>query len=403
MGAAPASVGLTLTLVVAFLGLGIVQASRWNDERLAAHRSTATPRAPRSSLATPARRSRCTRSRRCAACSTVVRQSSRAELRLATQRWLDVRAACRRWAGASGSGATTSPPSRRAAAPKARRGYRVFDRNEPRRSTAARRRRRACRADGDDVIAIRYIEPLAGNAAALGVNALSIPAARAAIACGAVAPAGRRRRAGFRLTQRARRTTQTGVVVYQAIYDGGRRRPPTSAAPRPRGVVFVTPAMDDALRRRRSPGAALPERSASSTPIRWPPRRRLAGSAGLRSRARRRLLHVRPLVFAGRQLGPARLRARPATCPAAPTRSAWPVRRSSACCRAAMLGALLLTLTGRTRRIESAVRERTAALRRRGRRARDRRGRAARQRAALSQHPRQRADRRDLHRPRRPT
>ena len=43
----------------------------------------------------------------------------------------------------------------------------------------------------DDVVAIRQIEPLHGNAAALGVNALSMPAARAAIlARGRHRPAG---------------------------------------------------------------------------------------------------------------------------------------------------------------------------------------------------------------------
>ena len=49
-------------------------------------------------------------------------------------------------------------------------GYVVFDRDDG----------GARRADGE-VVALRYIEPMAGNQAALGVNALSIPAARAAI------------------------------------------------------------------------------------------------------------------------------------------------------------------------------------------------------------------------------
>jgi CHASE1-domain containing sensor protein len=48
--------------------------------------------------------------------------------------------------------------------------YRVFERDDG----VARR------ADGE-VVALRHIEPALGNTAALGVNVLSIPAARAAI------------------------------------------------------------------------------------------------------------------------------------------------------------------------------------------------------------------------------
>ena len=56
-------------------------------------------------------------------------------------------------------------------------------------------------------------------------------------------------------------------------------------------------------------------------------------------------------------------------------------------------------MTGRARRIERAVRERTAALQREIGERDAHRGGAARERAALSQHPRPRADRRHLHRP----
>ena len=77
---------------------------------------------------------------------------------------------------------------------------------------------------------------------------------------------------------------------------------------------------------------------------------------------RRGLLHERPLAFAGRQWdlrvgADAERRAR-----AARDRSAW-LFAAVGLLSAAMLGASLLITTGRTRRIESAVRERTAALR----------------------------------------
>ena len=127
-------------------------------------------------------------------------------------------------------------PSRPSARAQGLTGYRVFDRDG-----GAAGRRRA------EVVAIRHIEPPAGNAAALGVNVLSIPAARAAILSHARAAASRRPRAGFRLTQVD--GDETGVVIYQALYRGD-------------------PANEAAAR------ACLPRRASSS---RCAPRRRWAG------------------------------------------------------------------------------------------------------------------------------
>ena len=112
-------------------------------------------------------------------------------------------------------------------------GYRVFDRADASRRSKARpaaRAARSTRADSGDVIAVRLIEPLQGNAAALGVNGLSIPAARAAIqqAIDSGHPAAT---AGFRLTQQEATDKRMGIVVYQAIYEGEPATRP-SAAPR---------------------------------------------------------------------------------------------------------------------------------------------------------------------------
>ena len=72
------------------------------------------------------------------------------------------------------------------------------------------------------MVVIRYIEPMRGNAAALGVNTRSIPAARAAvdIAIRTDSPAAT---AGFLLTQET--GDQNGVVIYQAVYRGEPRSP----------------------------------------------------------------------------------------------------------------------------------------------------------------------------------
>src|SRR5678810_1087041 len=91
----------------------------------------------------------------------------------------------------------------------------------------------------------RLIEPLQGNAAALGVNGLSIPAARAAIQQ-AVDTGNATATAGFRLTQQDEADKRMGVVIYQAVYDGemagiAQRRAAL------RGVVFVTLTMDTLL------------------------------------------------------------------------------------------------------------------------------------------------------------
>ena len=71
------------------------------------------------------------------------------------------------------------------------------------------------------LVVIRYIEPQPRNAAALGVNALSIGAAAEAIrrAQRSAQPSAR---AGFRLTQEA--ADQIGVVVYQALPGTATRR-----------------------------------------------------------------------------------------------------------------------------------------------------------------------------------
>ncbi len=208
------------------------------------------------------------------------------------------------------------------------------------------------------MIAIRQIEPLEGNATALGVNAMSVPAARAAILT-AVETGRPAATAGFRLTQQSENDRQMGVVVYQAIYD---REVSTPADRRTafRGVVFVSLAMDAQL-------AALVGKVPAYLELcvvdadHLATRRRIAGRAGCdaapgRPDARAALRLRRPAV------GPAGRPRRPQDVPEAHDRSAW-LFSAAGLLSAAMLGASLLITTGRTRRIESAVRERTADLR----------------------------------------
>ena len=175
------------------------------------------------------------------------------------------------------------------------------------------------RAD-ETMAVIRVIEPLQGNKTALGVNTRSVAEARAAIdrALRTDTPAAT---AGFRATQ-SNTSDQLAVVIYHALYNGA----PTTVS----------------------------ERLASA-------RRRLAGAPGCETRTSD-LLHVRPMAFAGRQWD-LRISAARSDLPDARERNALLVSLVGLLATA-MLGALLLTVTGRTRRIEAAVKDRTAALQR---------------------------------------
>ncbi len=350
-------VGLTMTLVVAFLGLGIVQASRWSSERLRAsfaHDASGASLILATQLEEPLRALEAMRG-----VFTVVRHMPRADMRLATQRWLD-------------SGAVSamgwSERVRREDIPAfetrvradGANGYRVFDRTDavaPLEGPAGTAGSAPTRADSGEVIAVRLIEPLQGNAAALGVNSLSIPAARAAIQQ-TVDTGNAAATAGFRLTQQEAADKRMGIVIYQAIYDGemagiAQRRAAL------RGVVFVTLTMDTLLAGVVGQVPAyLKLCVVDADPL--AARRRLSGRPGCETDSTG-LMHERPVVFAGRQWE-VRVSADPGSVPGSADRSVFTIA-AVGLLSAAMLGASLLITTGRTRRIESAVRERTAALR----------------------------------------
>lgn len=227
--------------------------------------------------------------------------------------------------------------------------YRVFDRTDT--PTAASRH---------EVVAIRHIEPLASNRSALGVNALSIRAARRAIeraaATGEVAASG-----GFRLTQSA--GDETGIVLYQALYDGA-PRDDTARRAALRGVVFVTLRLDalvGELLRDAPPhlyGCLLDADPGAERP-------RLAGPVGCEQAPSRALAFTRQ-----RAIGPRVLRWRIEAAPAevAGVGPSGGFAFSAVGLGATgLLGALLLLVSGRQRRIEAAVAERTAELQRTGR------------------------------------
>jgi RNA polymerase sigma factor (sigma-70 family) len=229
--------------------------------------------------------------------------------------------------------------------------YRVFDRADG----------VATNAD-DEVVAIRFLEPLAPNAEALGVNTLSIPAARAAVF--AARDSGQpTSSAGFRLTQTPQ--DEIGLVIYRAIYDSvpGAQAPGDVAARRAafRGVVFA------ALRVEALLSALSAEMPASlhwclldAEPGAAP--RRMAGPAGCEAQPAAPLQLERPLPIAGRTLA-LRVAAQPLAL-AGPTEDAGWRAAVASLFGAALLGALLLLASGRQWRVQQLVDERTADLQR---------------------------------------
>ena len=230
--------------------------------------------------------------------------------------------------------------------------YAVFERSEP--GAAA----------SNEVVAIRQIEPREGNARALGVNALSIPSARDAIER-AETGGGIAASSGFRLTQSE--TDETGTVLYKALYRGDPRTPAERVASF-RGVVFVTLRLDALVSSlfRNEPrylGWCLVERD----PLAGRPR--AAGAAGCEDLASAPLHYVRPMPLGGRHFE-LRVDAQPAAVPGLAQEDGW-LFAVVGLGATSLLGAMLLMVSGRRRRIEAAVTERTAELQRTGKALRD--------------------------------
>ncbi len=208
----------------------------------------------------------------------------------------------------------------------------------------------------DDAVVIRFVEPFERNAAALGVNVLSIPAAREAIAQAAASDE-ISASAGFRLTQEV--GDQTGVVLYRAIYRG--QGTAASRADRMSAVVFVTLRMEQSLAAAMK-GHPTYLRSCLVDATADAARARLAGPPGCEGAAPLAYEFQRDLAYGGRQWR-IRLSARHGDIVEAGHVNAW-LFSSAGLLSTAMLAVLLLVVTGRTRLIENAVTQRTAELER---------------------------------------
>ncbi len=212
-------------------------------------------------------------------------------------------------------------------------------------------------AADESAMVILHVEPLANNARAVGLNQMSLSAVREAIDLArrsdrAVATA------GFRLTHPEADETAVGLV--HALYRGE----PASPADRlagTAGLVYVTLRPKVLLDQLRAAVPAFIELCLVDTDPRAE-RRVLAGAADCLAPAPDALLHVHRLNYAGRAWD-IRVSANRLALPASGRAGVLPFSLVGLFA-AALLGALLLTVTGRARRIEAAVQERTAELER---------------------------------------
>ncbi|WP_298832168.1 PAS domain S-box protein [uncultured Piscinibacter sp.] len=333
-------VGLTLALVTLMMAVGIAQVARWDEERLrnafardADHATTVLEARLREPLmALEALRG----------VFIASDEVSRDEMRRASTAWLAGGGiTAMGWYEAMERSAVPEFEARVRAEGLAQ--FRVFERPD------------ATPTPREPVIAMRYIEPQNANASALGLNLLSVPAARRAVELS--------RQQGkpvasavFALTQISVGQDRNGVVIYRTIHLD---ESDASRGGLLRGVVFVTlrpvPLLaelsDDVP---RYLDLCLFDGDATAA------MRRIAGADGCEGEPSAELVHTRELSYAGRRWE-LRATAHPMDVPEGRGVNAW-LFSLVGLLGAAMLGALLLVVTGRSRRIETAVRERTAAL-----------------------------------------
>ena len=339
------SVGLPLAMVTALIVLGILQLARWDGDRLrkAFDSDAAIVSASLANqLLEPVHALEALRG-----VATVSPRLTRAQVQAVAAPWL--RSGTLQAMGWSVKVARDQIPALEASArAEGYVGFSVFERADAANGSLA---------PPEPALVVRYIEPPRGNEGALGVDSASVAVARAAIESTTTTgqPAVSK---PFRLIQQGRGGPMTGVVFYQAVYDA---EEPAGAAQRRaalRGVAFVTLAVDSMLDVALRPLPRHLQVCVVDTTVPDDPAQ-LGGKTGCQSGAGR-FEHVRAVTLAGREWT-VRVSADPAELPDARRIDSW-LYSGIGLTAAAMLGALLLIVSGRTQRIEAAVSERTADL-----------------------------------------
>jgi len=203
---------------------------------------------------------------------------------------------------------------------------------------------------GPEVAAVRFLEPMRGNEKALGYNSLSSPAARDAF------EQSRREdrpavTKGLELAQESGH--QTGVVIYRAVYQG-QPYTPQARVQSTLGAVFLALRMDDMI---KAMTQGLPSYLSACLMDASQGAPAFLGGATRCSKGvpdqKQAYQSVTPIEFAGRQW-------RLVTWAHAPVPVvaglAWSwLLAIGGVVLAAALGALLLVITGHTRRVEAAM------------------------------------------------
>lgn len=205
---------------------------------------------------------------------------------------------------------------------------------------------------GDEMVAVRFIEPAQGNERALGYNVLSAPATREAFE-----QARREDKvvATTAMTLNQETAAQRGVVVYRAVFEGSPHTP-LQRVQASRGAVFLALRMDDTLTTMLT---AMPAylraclMDVTRGPATW-----LAGDPRCqqgRPWASRSFQRVLPVPFAARQWE--LVFWADETPPSVAQGQIARLMGLGAMVLAAALAGLLLAMTGHTRRIEAAMAE----------------------------------------------
>ncbi|MFM9917329.1 MAG: CHASE domain-containing protein [Rhizobacter sp.] len=341
------TVGLTLGIVTLLLVATTVQVARWDRERVQTsfeRDASAASTAALSQLNTPLHALEALR-------GLFIGSShvDPAEMRLAAGYWMDRKSDLQAIGYHERVQLADIPAFEQQLQGEGLADYRVMDR------TATNSRVPTL---APEAYAVRMVEPMQDNSSLMGVNALSIPEARAAIQA-AVRTDQAVASAAFQLSQDPPDSQKLGVVIYRAIYRG---KPATeqervSAA---LGVVFVTVRVEDLLRTVLAQAPAYLHFCVTDTDE--AARQRQLAATALCADAPDALVHRRTLAFAGRQWELRVNASEAGASQAAGARHyAW-LFSSVGLLTASVLGALLLTVTGRARIIELAVKDRTAAL-----------------------------------------
>ncbi|MBY0468545.1 MAG: CHASE domain-containing protein, partial [Burkholderiaceae bacterium] len=229
------TVGATLAIVTTLLVATTMQVARWDDERVQisfARDAETASTVLASQLNTPLHALEAMRGLFVGSAEV-----SGTELHMAADHWLGPSSNLQAVGYLERVQLADVPAFEARMRAQGRAGYQVMDRTASNERVPTR---------SAEVFAARLVEPMDRNQLLLGVNALSIPASRAAIEA-AVRSNLPVATAAFQLSQDPVDTPRRGVVVYRALYNGqpGTEAERVAAA---RGVVFVTVRVEDLLR-----------------------------------------------------------------------------------------------------------------------------------------------------------